>query len=81
MKTVNLEEILLNTAIKASENDIHSSFNEGEFNIILNAMRIAIEQALELAAENAEVEELNEPPFEEFIVDKQSILDTINQVI
>ena len=38
-------------------------------------------QALELAAENAGIEELNEPPFEEFIVDKQSILNTINQVI
>ena len=81
MKKINLEEILLNTATKAFEdNDIHSSFNEGEINIILDAMREGIKLTLELAAENAS---LNIPTndWQRRWVEKKSIINTINQVI
>ena len=61
---INLEEILNDCAYV--DDDIKPN--------IKNAMKEAVRQALELAAENAEIcEEL-------FIVDKQSILNTINQV-
>lgn len=78
-KQINLEGILNNQFEPNYDFKLHYG-NTTKINV-LGAMKEAINQALELAAENAEVEELNEPPFEEFIVDKQSILNTINQVI
>lgn len=78
-KQINLEGILNNQFEPDYDFKLHYG-NTTTINI-LEAMKEAVKQALELAAENAEVEELNEPPFEEFIVDKQSILNTINQVI
>lgn len=69
MKTVNLEEII-NTL---------PSFCIGYKNSIKDAMKEACRQTLELAAENAKhLWDNNEN--ELFDIDKQSILDTINQI-
>ena len=70
MKEINLEEILIN----------HIGFkikNEDVKNLYLLAMKSACRLALELATENAKTR-INE--FASIIVDKQSILDTINQI-
>lgn len=63
-RKVNLEEIL----------KLYCNVAEYDKETILKAIKHACTQILELAAENAEVHE------ELFIVDKQSILNTINQV-
>lgn len=67
-RKVNLEEILE----KHRQMFIKNSVKHPDY--IMDAMKEACRQVLELAAENAEVHE------ELFIVDKQSILNTINQV-
>ena len=88
MKTINLEEILVKTFEPSLQlcstitQDLQLAITlNPNLNKIKEAMKETAKQALELAAENVEIEELNEPPFEEFIVDRQSILNTINQVI
>jgi len=102
MKTINLEEILKNS-------NVHVEFLKGlvipdgnngtELDRVIDAMKEACKQTLELAAENAnmigETQDDNGAPdiYEDFvyvsdsngpdygfIVNKQSILDTINQV-
>ena len=67
-RKVNLEEILE----KHGQMFIKNSVKHPDY--IMDAMKEACRQTLELAAENAEVHE------ELFIVDKQSIINTINQV-
>ena len=87
MKEINLEEILY--AFCNSENAITKS----NVPFVLNAMKEACEQVLELAAENSECKLKNKIECTNFelergfvfgsnaiIVNKQSIMDTINQV-
>lgn len=86
MKQINLEEILkskINEAIGST-----TILNEFEFNIkkdaaILEAMKEACKQVLELAAENAEGV-IHYPRYDDDCYDcsvnKTSILNTINQV-
>ena len=81
MKTVNLEEILKSyltiEAMMANNPDY-------TFNMVLSAMKEACRQTLELAAENAKSVDIGcltdewWVPYD--IIDKQSILDTINQI-
>lgn len=77
-KEINLEEILSNISIECEE-ETHP--NE----IVFKAMKEAIKQALELAAENATIEDegnINgQGEYDEYyIIDKESITDTIKQV-
>lgn len=72
MKTVNLEEILRK----------HSNICLDDQEDVINAMREACNQTIELAAENARTERVYpdlHPSFE--IVDKDSILNTKLQII
>jgi len=83
MKTINLEETLKKyITTKIEEVPFCGAFHIveefTEVNSILKAMKEAIKQALELAAENAiTVTDVFSQTYE---VDKQSILDTINQI-
>lgn len=78
-KQINLGEILKNELSENMQNILDCNF---QLKIVtLDAMKEAVKQALELAAENAKIKEIGNTPFEEFIIDKQSILNTINQVI
>lgn len=73
MQTINLEEILKK----------HFSNNlEKHPDYLYAAMREAVEQALELAAENAKLKVYTEYTFNEpkYYVDKDSITNTINLV-
>lgn len=76
MKEINLQQILFNTA-KGS----HAILTSNEIVIVKIAMLEAIKQALELAAENVQIlrftDSWGDPAS---AIDKQSILDTINQV-
>ena len=90
-KKINLELILFNEIGKLriafpeenyySEDDVK---NSKEFTYFINAMKEACRQTLELAAENAECEDgaIIDLGFEIIAasVNKQSILDTINQI-
>ena len=91
MKTVNLEEILLKqlaiARIKFPEEDYYNDEQvreSPEFEYFIGAMKEACRQTLELAAENAETEKEILPECGVLksvgVVDKQSILDTINQI-
>ena len=91
-RKINLEDLLIN---HCNNNMLHW-INEAEYrkSFLLDAMKDAIKQALELAVENigfieTTTEELNSKDYMPFITaddntiwtfDKQSILDTINQI-
>ena len=84
-KKIKLEEILKNELIPI----VFSSSPEMTFNATIRAMKEACKQVLELAAENAKTEYKSEmvdtPCGAKYntgknIVDKQSILDVINQI-
>ena len=93
MKTIDLEEIILKWSSKnlqengrskkASESVVKNSIKGGHYWYILEAMKEACKQTLELAAENA-VELIDETNGCRECgvngVNKQSILDTINQI-
>jgi len=70
-RKINLEEILDKIYVKNDNTNYYSK------QTILFAMEEACRQTLELAAENAIVEK---KMIRTYIVNKQSILDTINQV-
>ena len=70
-RRINLEEILDNFVMKQKDS------GELTYNTALLSMKDAVKQALELAAENATVRGNNFVR----VVDKQSIIDTINQII
>ena len=85
-RTINLEDILSITARKYASNNIHSEFDMHEVAVILASMKEACRQTLELAAENAKTEDYYKEfdvmnPDVRIRVKKQSISDTINQVI
>ena len=73
MKTIDLEKILDNYL----EVDCDYSYTRES---ILMAMKEACRQTLELAAENATTLKDNDPNMNFYTIDKQSILNTINQV-
>lgn len=90
-RRVNLEKILFTETDKLRKDlpDIDLFSNEEmkestEFKYFINAMKEACRQTLELAAENAETEKEMLPECGVLksvgIVNKQSILNTINQV-
>ena len=93
-RKVNLKEILIsqlsaNLQRKGASSDAansvaRTSVKAGNYWYILEAMKEACQQTLELAAENAETEKEMLPECGVLksvgVVDKQSILDTINQV-
>lgn len=81
-RKINLEEILQKHIKSSIESERHKSTDS-----VINAMREACRQILELAAENAEVDEHEVaesihggPGYTYYEVDKQSILNTINQI-
>lgn len=92
MKNVNLEEILL-TELKATRWELATKHGISTF-ALLRAVKEACRQTLELAAENVcfketTSHELNAEDYNPFLTaddntiwtfDKQSILDTINQI-
>ena len=79
-KQINLEGILNNQFEPNYDFKLHYG-NTTTINI-LEAMKEAIKQALELAAENAKVSvEPVDMYRDAYFVNKQSILNTINQVI
>ena len=67
-RKIKLEEIMQEHV------DPHCFLKKECYERVIDAMKEACKQILELAAENAEIHE------ELFIVDKQSILDTIKQI-
>lgn len=76
-RKINLEEILNKVLGVHKDFEILSGFEITKKDCI-NAMKKACMQTLELAAENAK--EVFDDVQREYVVDKQSILDTINQV-
>ena len=84
-KKVNLEDILIKNIKKIyTELKPVEDFCNRDRIITINAMKEACRQTLELAAENAETEKEILPECGVLksvgVVNKQSILDTINQV-
>lgn len=78
MKTINLEEIFDSYSEEVDCDYSHYSYTRES---ILMAMKKACEQVLELASENASyIHEFDGAHGCECEVDKQSILDTINQI-
>ena len=73
-RKINLEEILKENLNLYIQYWLSKAEYRKEF--IINAMQEAIKQALELAAENATVRGNNFVR----VADKQSIIDTINQI-
>ena len=81
MKTIDLNAIL-NESIRKWEANIEP-FNDNSSidDAYINAMREAVNQAIDMCAENARVERVYpdlHPSYE--IIDKQSILQTKNQI-
>lgn len=86
MKEINLESILFNEIGKLriafpeenyySEDDVK---NSKEFTYFINAMKESCRQTLELAANNARCDATFGVDVSH-IINKQSILDTINQI-
>ena len=87
-RKINLSKILEAKNKLAFEEGYSNYFTAAQRNIIFKAMEESIKQSLELAAENAKTREMTElwsgqvwddGPLP-ICIDKQSILDTINQV-
>ena len=85
-RKINLSKILEAKNKLAFEEGYSNYFTAAQRNIIFKAMEESIKQSLELAAENANVIEkckFNEVHMEndfEIIVNKQSILNTLEQI-
>ena len=74
-KIVDIQKIISDYKIIEKSND------KGElFHLIRYAMKEACQQAIELAAENADCEIDGQEHIEKVWVNKHSILDTINQI-
>ncbi len=74
-KIVDIQKIISDYKIIEKSND------KGElFHLIRYAMKEACQQAIKLAAENADCEIDGQEHIEKVWVNKQSILDTINQI-
>ena len=84
-RKVNLEEILDSQKMAISKMYLQGAVRMGkpvgnDYQKILNAMKEAIRQSLELAAENVDHLWDERTDTELFDIDKQSILNTINQI-
>ena len=85
-RKINLEEILDSQRMAIPKLYLQGSVNMGkpigdDYQKIINAMKEACRQTLELASENFEIEYLGgNSDINDFRINKQSILDTINQV-
>ena len=86
MDKINLEEILLKNIKKIYMEFMPiEDFCNRDRIIAINAMKEACQEILRLAAENAEIKEnftVDDKAFvlNEYVINKQSILDTINQI-
>lgn len=95
MKEINLEEILNNIVIQEIRNhvgskarytdevikQIASEQESYDHNTVIKSMKEAVKQSLELAAENAQCKEVSIlDKYMGYVVNKKSILNTINQV-
>lgn len=84
-RKINLEKILNNEAVKAGYLNFTQCFVEQDYTeeVVKQAMIVACRQILELAAENAKIQKdlsaLSRTQGAIWI-DKQSILNTINQI-
>ena len=81
MKEINLEEILLSTVPKDCYWGEMGNLTNCPKEYALDAMKEACKQVLELAAENADGNIVDDSNFSNgrVVIDKQSILNTINQ--
>ena len=82
MDKINLKEILDRVYDKEYRSSYKTEYSE---QCILEAMKEACQETLKLAAENAKVKEnftVDDKAFvlNEYVINKQSILDTINEV-
>ena len=86
MDKINLEEILLKNIKKIYMEFMPiEDFCNRDRIIAINAMKEACQEILKLAAENVEIKEnftVDDKAFvlNEYVINKQSILDTINQI-
>ena len=86
MNKINLEEILLKNIKKIYMEFMPiEDFCNRDRIIAINAMKEACQETLRLAAENVKIKEnftVDDKAFvlKEYIINKQSILDTINQI-
>ena len=82
MKTINLTKILKDNIDNPNNRDLQTLIERyATPHDILAAMKDACQQVLELAAENASCNHYFDGAHGcEYSVDKQSILDTINQI-
>ena len=79
------QKIILNKILEdkndlAFEEGYANYFTAAQRNIIFKAMEESIKQSLELAAENATTEPLGDWPEDGSIVNKQSIINTLEQI-
>lgn len=85
MKEINLEEIFDNNFDCYAQVNTEELFPAIEKSMFIKITRLIIKQVLELAAENAKIKsnypDNNTVTLDLSYVDKQSILDTINQVV
>ena len=77
---INLSKILEDKNDLAFEEGYANYFTAAQRNIIFKAMEESIKQSLELAAENATTEPLGDWPEDGSIVNKQSIINTLEQI-
>lgn len=81
-RKINLTEILEDFGICDNSTHPNKQIREKHL-VIIAAMKEACKQTLELAAENAYTKwngDYIEIPIDTVVIDKQSILDTINQI-
>lgn len=81
MKEINLEEIFDNNFDCYAQVNTEELFPAIEKPMFIKITRLIIKQVLELAAENADYEIDGQEHIEKIWINKQSILDTINQVV
>ena len=79
-RKINLSNILEAKNKLAFEEGYVNYFTAAQRNIIFKAMEESIKQSLELAAENATTEPLGDWPEDGSIVNKQSIINTLEQI-
>ena len=92
-RKINLEEILLQNHFHILDTlkNVYSpdTYTENMYERLINGINDICKQLLELAAENADVKAISEMisisngadfNIQKMVVDKQSIIDTINQV-
>ena len=79
-RKINLSKILETKNKLAFEEGYANYFTAAQRDIIFKAMEESIKQCLELAAENATTEPLGEWPEDGSIVNKQSIINTLEQI-